>query len=64
MIKLFRILLFVSLFLVMSHIDYNDTIKNLEYKNIQEYNKTMYTHDLQVLCEIHNDTQACDLLGK
>lgn len=62
--KLFKILLFVSLFLIMSHIDYNDTIKTLEYKNTQEYNKTMYTHELQVLCDIHNDKTACDLLGK
>lgn len=62
--KLFRIILFIGLFAIMSHIDYNDTIKTLEYKNTQEYNKTMYFNDLQVLCEIHNDTQACDLLGK
>lgn len=64
MLKFFKIIVFIGLFAIMSHTDYNDTIKNLEYKNTQEYNKVMYTHDLQVLCEMHNDTQACDLLGK
>jgi len=62
--RLFQVLLFISLFLVMSHIDYNDTIKNLEYKNTQEYNKVMHFNDLQVLCDIHNDKTACNLLGK
>lgn len=62
--KLFKILLFIGLFLVISHVDYNNTIKNLEYKNTQEYNKAMYFNELQVLCEIHKDTQACEMLGK
>lgn len=64
MIKLVKIILFISLFAIMSHIDYNDTQKNIEYNRIQEHNKVMYTHDLQVLCDIHHDTQACEMLGK